>query len=358
MRSSSLQERLLEEIRLHGPMSVATYMAKCLGDPEAGYYTTQAHLGAAGDFITAPELTPLFGEMIAAWLLLQWEALGQPSPLQLVELGPGNGTLMADIWRTTQVLPDIRKGASLHLIETSPHLRTQQAQQLAGLPVHWHGDLTSVPTTGPLFLVANEFFDALPIHQFVRSPNGWRERLIDLEGETFRWTLAETEPATTCLPLPDARSLPLGTIVEVSPAARRWTEEIGRRLATQGGVALIIDYGAEAGYGDTLQAVGGHQFRPVLERPGHVDLTAHVNFSALQHTFRQFPSLEVTSLMTQGDFLRRLSIETRAQYYMKKVVGTVDQDIQQARIQQALERLIHPDQMGALFKVLAVRKKV
>jgi SAM-dependent MidA family methyltransferase len=334
----SLAAELRARIAAAGPMPLDAWMAACL----AAYYGRRDPLGAAGDFTTAPEISQMFGEMIGGWLAHAWTAAGRPSPFVLAELGPGRGTLMADILRVAGRVPGFAEGARLWLVETSPALRVRQAERLAPWRPVWADDLAGVPA-GPLFLVANEFLDALPIRQFQRADALWRERRVGVAGDRFTFVWA--------LPRPDvgleARfpQVADGAVVEVSPAAEAVAAALGARIAAEGGAALLIDYGAWDGTGDTLQALRRHAPADPLAEPGRADLTAHVNFRAIAAAAR--PARAVGDV-GQGEFLERLGITERARALAR---GRPDAEI--AAIAAAHRRLTHPDEMGHLFRVLS-----
>lgn len=348
--TTPLLERLKAQISVSGPITVAEYMAACLGDRAHGYYTTAEPFGVKGDFITAPEVSQMFGELIGAFLVTAFQDLGDPQSVSLVELGPGRGTLMADILRMARLRPALINAVELHLVETSPRLREVQKNTLKKAPLMptFHDRLAGVPD-GPVLIVANEFFDALPIHQFVKTHDGWHERVIGLDdaGElafgvgTAR--LDEKDVPKT------ARNAAPGTILETQPAANAICEEIGARLSAYGGVALFIDYGyLRSAPGDTLQAVHGHAYDPVLARPGGADLTAHVNFEALAHAAKRAGAVAFAPL-TQGDFLLKLGLLERA-----GALGSGKSPAVQDDIRAAVERLAGPERMGELFKVFAI----
>ncbi|WP_428647430.1 class I SAM-dependent methyltransferase, partial [Roseibium sp.] len=267
---TGLKEKLKARIVAEGPLSVAQYMSACLGDPDAGYYTTREPFGTSGDFITAPEVSQMFGELVGAACLSAHAALGAPGRFQLVELGPGRGTLMSDLLRTAALRPEFLKAAKLNLVEMSPRLCSIQKKTLRNAPLtpDFRDTFAQVPD-GPLVVVANEFFDALPIHQFVKTREGWHERQIGLsaDGElTFGAGTArlpdETVPASLA-------GSPEGTIFETQPAANAVAEEIGARIAEHGGAAIFIDYGyLKTAPGDTLQALYKHEFDDVLAQIG------------------------------------------------------------------------------------------
>ncbi len=345
-----LARQLRSQIEIGGPLTVAQYMAAALGHPRHGYYMSGDPLGQDGDFVTAPEISQMFGEIIGLWCVAGWEQMGRPDPALLVELGPGRGTLMSDALRAMALAPACRSALEVHLVETSPCLAETQRRRLAGVPAAWHDTLQSVPE-GPLILVTNELFDALPIHQFVRTLGAWRERLVDIDPATdgFRFVLAPgPTPATALIP-EDAAEAPPGSVVEASPAAIGLANEIGRRISTSGGVALIIDYGtAGGGVGDTFQAVRRHGRHEVLDAPGTADLSARVDFATIARVARE-AGAEPFGPVAQGDFLRALGIETRADGLKRNATPA-----QRTAIDAALERLIDPTRMGVLFQALAI----
>ena len=345
---NALGRIIAQRIRLQGPISLAAFMADALGHPEHGYYRRADPFGQAGDFVTAPEISQMFGELIGLWCAEVWRLMGSPAAFRLVELGPGRGTLMADALRAARVLPGFEAAASLHLVETSPALRARQKAALAGRDVAWHDGFGEVPA-GPTILVANEFFDALPVHQFVRTPGGWRERLVALDGDRFVLATAPTPtPAEVLIPEAIRLAAPDGSVAEVSPAAVSTARAIAERLEAEGGAALIVDYGhAVHGTGETLQAVRRHRYHDILDDPGEADLTAHVDFAALADAAR--PHAALHGPVTQGAFLRDLGIEMRARQLSQRATEAQRQDIE-----TALHRLIDPAEMGNLFKVLAM----
>jgi NADH dehydrogenase [ubiquinone] 1 alpha subcomplex assembly factor 7 len=344
--TGELGRLLAHRIALTGPISIADFMTEALGHPRLGYYRRAMPLGAHGDFTTAPEISQMFGELIGAWLAERWLAMGCPSPVRLVELGPGRGTLMADALRATRGVPGFRAAVDLHLVETSVPLRAAQRAALAAAAPTWHERLDEVPA-GPLLLVANEFFDALPVRQFHRTAEGWRERMVGLAPDgTLRLALA---PGLTpfAAALPDA---PVGAEAEISEAGRTLAASLGARLGRDGGWALIVDYGHDGGHngpalGSSLQAVRGHRGAGILDRPGETDLSVHVDFGVLAAATGR----RTFGPVGQGDFLRRLGIEERARSLKQRASAAQARDID-----AALARLIAPDQMGTLFRVLAV----
>ncbi|WP_372397282.1 SAM-dependent methyltransferase [Azospirillum sp. HJ39] len=354
----ALARLLARRILIDGPLSVGAFMAEALGHPRFGYYMRRDPFGSGGDFTTAPEISQMFGELVGLWCVDSWARLGGPGPFHLVELGPGRGTLMADALRAAAVLPLFRDNATVHLVETSPALRERQRQALQpilGDAIQWHDRLEDVPD-GPTILIANEFFDALPIRQVQKTNHGWFERLVDLEPDNsgsdprFRFVLEAFGSSGSRL-VPDAlRDAPEGSVVEVSPASQAVARTIGARLAAAPGAALAIDYGHAHGpaVGDTLQALRRHAFAPVLAAPGEADLTAHVDFAAIaaaakEGGARSFGPVE------QGEWLTRLGIRQRAAALAAKARPDQARDIG-----SALDRLIDPAQMGRLFKLVAL----
>lgn len=344
--SSELGRLIARRIALTGPISLADFMAEAMAHPRLGYYRRALPVGAAGDFTTAPEISQMFGELIGAWLAERWLAIGRPDPVRLVELGPGRGTLMADALRATRGVPGFHAALDLHLVEINEPLRALQAKALAAWRPSWHARLDDVPA-GPTLLVANEFFDALPVRQFEHTEAGWRERMVGLgeDGETLRLALAPGVTAWTgalAAALPGAAP---GAQAELCEAALSVGAALGRRLAADGGWALIVDYGREGALGASLQAVRGHRGTDILDRPGETDLSALVDFAALARATGR-PTFGPVG---QGDFLRRLGIEARAAALKARATAA-----QGAAIDAAMARLIAPDQMGTLFRVMAV----
>ena len=319
-----------------GPIPVARFM----GESNARYYATRDPLGSAGDFVTAPEISQMFGELVGLWLADIWDRAGRPADPIYAELGPGRGTLARDALRAMA-------GAGLrpqvHLVEGSPALRAVQATALPG--ACFHDDAAGLPEDHPLLLVANEFLDALPIRQLVRTENGWRERMVGLEGDGFAF-VAGPQPMDQVVPVAFAVSAP-GTIIETNPGAAAVVDEIARRIARQGGAALFIDYGnVTAHTGSTLQAVRAHAKVDPLATPGEADLTAHVDFSVLADIARA-AGCEV-ALATQGAWLAAMGIGARAEALARGAPARTEE------IRLAHNRLVSPHEMGNLFKVMAL----
>jgi NADH dehydrogenase [ubiquinone] 1 alpha subcomplex assembly factor 7 len=340
---SALLDSLLTRIARTGPMTLAEFMTECLLHPKHGYYTTRDPLGVSGDFTTAPEISQMFGELQGLWLAQVWMDQGAPQPFLLAELGPGRGTLMADVLRATRAVPGFHDAARLHLVEVSPALRARQVEALTGHEINFHDHLASLPD-GPLFLLANEFFDALPIRQFQKGKTGWHERMIGAKDGRLIWGLGP-ESAFEMLEdrLADSTE---GQIVEVNIPALPLAEDIGRRIATHGGAALIVDYGEAVSHGDTFQALKAHKPVDPLTCPGEADLTAHVAFAPLA---KAAAPARASSPTPQGVFLERLGITARAQALAAQLSGpALDAHI------AAHRRLTHGQEMGTLFKVMSL----
>jgi NADH dehydrogenase [ubiquinone] 1 alpha subcomplex assembly factor 7 len=349
-----LAERLRRRIALAGPITVSEYMAEALGDPAHGYYATRDPFGRTGDFVTAPEISQMFGELIGLWCAGVWADAGRPAPVSLVELGPGRGTLMADALRAARAMPGFLEAVRVNLVEMSPVLRRSQEAMLSNAPLAappaWLDRLADLPP-GPMLLIANEFFDALPVRQFQRTERGWRERLVDWNEEESRFRPAvslQAEPSGWLVP-PALADAPAGSVAEISPAGLSLAADIGARLKADGLAALIVDYGhVGPAAGETLQAVRRHRYADPLEAPGEADLTAHVDFAALSQAARE-AGAEAYGPLAQGEFLRRLGIETRADRLASEATPE-----QAHEVASGLRRLTEPDQMGRLFKALAL----
>ncbi len=343
--ATQLAKRIAKRIAASGPISLADYMAEALGHPEFGYYTRRDPLGRAGDFTTAPEISQMFGELVGLALAQSWLDQGAPAPFTLAELGPGRGTLMADILRATRAVPGFHAAARLHLVETSPVLRAAQSRALTGLPLTHHDRAENLPDA-PLFLIANEFFDALPIRQFQRRNGAWHERMVGLDGGALAFGLSGPVDPPALAEREAAGGDAEGDIVEICPAAPAIMATLETRIAAHGGAALIVDYGGWRSLGDTLQALENHAFADPLAHPGQADLTAHVDFEALA---RAAPRLTASRLTPQGVFLERLGITPRARALAEQLSG----DALETHI-AAHRRLTHPEEMGHLFKVLGL----
>lgn len=349
---TTLEERLRATLRRDGPMFVATYMQTCLTDPDHGYYTRSQAIGRQGDFITAPEISQVFGELIGLFFADYWQRSGAPSAVTLIELGPGRGTLMADLLRAAKTVPGFAKSLDVHLVEISPLLRDEQAERLAGCGFQptWHADIADIAdiaTGQPVFVIANEFFDALPIRQFVLGENGWRERVICEEPVTGALVMGLSEQLAT---VPDRFCLsPVGSTVETTEAAGGIGRHIAGRIATHGGIGLVIDYGhGGSAVGDTFQAVRDHAYADPLVEPGKADLTAHVDFGYLADCAVE-AGAKPWRLIDQRAFLQNLGLGERVQGLSRGKPPSLVRDLK-----AAADRLIGESQMGALFKCLAI----
>lgn len=341
----------IREIIAHdGPISIERFMALALTHPSKGYYTARDPFGASGDFTTAPEISQMFGELIGLWAADLWERIGAPNEVRLVELGPGRGALMSDFLRAARVAPGFFAALDVHLVEASDKLADRQSEALAscGRPVSWHRTLDGVPA-GPAIFIANEFFDALPVRHYVKTPEGWREKLIGLDGDgRLAFGLGdEIEPFLKA----DAED---GAVLEINAAAQRVMSQIAGRIVEQNGALLAVDYGyLHTGFGETLQAIKAHRFVDPLAEPGQADLTTHVDFSALSRAARAVHA-EAHGPVPQGRFLIDIGIIERAE----ALAGRATED-QRAQIDAALARLTDLEEtgMGALFKALAVTRR-
>ena len=349
--AGDLESRLKQRLRSEGPISVADYMSACLADPAAGYYRTGDPIGAEGDFITAPEVSQIFGELIGLWCAEMWRDMGAPEVVHFVELGPGRGTAMADMLRAAHVLPAFRQALSVHLVECSATLRARQAERLAdlGVLIAWHEDLSDVPQ-GPTLLLANEFFDALPIRQFLRRGDDWLERYVELgPDEDLRFTERPARDAACSIPGALEGTAGEGAIFEVRPEAPSVVADLAERATDHPLAALVIDYGhVTPGLGDTLQALRVHTFHDPLDAPGQADLTAHVDFAALA-TVAESRNLCAWGPMAQGAFLLQLGLTQRLQRLAEHA-----SDEQRPELIAGAERLVAPEGMGGLFKVMAL----
>ncbi len=348
---SPLEILIREMITANGPLSLETYMALALAHPAHGYYRSKVPVGEGGDFVTAPEISQMFGELAGLWCAVVWRLMGMPRPVLFAELGPGRGTLMADALRATRVIPDFLSAIDIHLVESSDIL--QRCQRMALQDFHnaisWHATTEELPD-GPAIIVANEFFDCLPIRQYVRGTAGWHERLVGLNGEgRLCFGLApDPEPGLIAPGGP-------GQVLEAGLAAARLMARLAARISVQGGALLVIDYGDDAPpHGDTFQAVRNHRFADPLDEPGNADLTAHVDFSALIRA-ASAAGATVRGPVPQGEWLARLGLYERAAK-LRECAG----ECQKAAIDSALQRLAGGSQsaragdMARLFKVIAV----
>ncbi len=343
---SALLEIIKARILTEGPMDLGEYMALCLSHIEHGYYMTRDPFGVGGDFTTAPEISQLFGEMIGVWLADVWAQMGKPSEFVLLECGPGRGTLMADILRSTKKVSGFHEAAQVHLMEISPVLIESQSKTLTGYDTRWISDLTQLDSASPVLVVANEFLDALPVRQLERKGAEVFERMVSL--------LPDQSLGITLKPMdgnisPYVRGGSDDGIIEISPVLNQFMRSIANLLRKQKGAALFIDYGhVKTGMGDTIQAVKSHRFESIFDTPGHVDLTAHIDFENVKNIAKA-EGCTTHGAVSQGGFLRALGIEVRA--HMLKL-GVSDEQAEQ--IESGLNRLIDTEQMGILFKVIAL----
>jgi NADH dehydrogenase [ubiquinone] 1 alpha subcomplex assembly factor 7 len=335
----NLKERLVEHIQENGPMTVADYMAACLYDPQDGYYATRPSIGGeTADFLTAPEASQMFGELIGLWCAHEWDQLGKPA-INLIELGPGRGVMMQDLLRATRHVEGFQDAASITFVETSAPLRDEQEARVPS--AEWAPRLEDAPP-GPSLILGNEFLDCLPIRQFVRGEDGWHEKLVGLdEMDDLIFGLS------AALPAPDSDD-ELGAVREIAPGLESIIYEIERRLHEAPGRVLFIDYGyIEPEGADTLQALKNHKKIDPIDTPGEADLTAHVDFARIAH-LAENAQLTVHGPITQALFLRGLGIDVRAEALARANPAHAE------RLQRELKRLTDPEQMGALFKVICL----
>ncbi len=349
---SDLAEKIARRITATGPISVADYMAICLFDPEHGYYTTREPFGRAGDFITAPEISQMFGELVGIWIAESWQRLCAPLPFRLTEIGPGRGTLMKDICRVlSRVSPRLFDELDIVTVEASLRLADRQRETLGDLAsrIRWQGELDDTPHAG--IVVANELFDAIPVRQFVKTDAGWRERVVALdETGALQFAIGPTGIDASMLPAGHASAVP-GAIFETAPAREAMMERIAALLKGVPGAALLIDYGHErSGFGDTLQAMRDHAFADPLTEAGTADLTSHVDFEPLTRIAASYG--HATRFLTQGDFLIDMGLLERAGQ-----LGASADEATRERLAGEVERLAAPDQMGNLFKVLMLHPR-
>ena len=328
-----LEKIIGEIVSAEGPMTLDHYMALCLGHPLHGYYMKRDPFGEQGDFLTAPEISQVFGELIGVWCAAAWDAMGKPGQFNLVELGPGRGTLMADILIAARVMPGFVDAARVHLVEMSPVLRMLQKEKL-GPKITWHESVASLPD-GPMLVVANEFFDAIPIRQFEKREGKWFERCVGMDGMGFMPAALDNTQGGN------------GDVIELAPQRLEIAKDIGSHLAKRGGCAIVIDYGhLQTAPGDTLQAVRAHDYVPITDQPGESDITSHVDFEALGKAFEQ-GGAKALSPTTQGAFLLAMGLERRAAILASKADAKT-KDI----LARSVARLAGETEMGNLFKVM------
>jgi NADH dehydrogenase [ubiquinone] 1 alpha subcomplex assembly factor 7 len=340
---NALAERVAAQIAAQGPISVADYMSIA----NAGYYAARDPLGRAGDFVTAPEISQVFGEMLGLWCVQVWHDQGRCATKRLVELGPGRGTLMADALRAMRVAPEFLDGIEIVLVESSPALKQAQQERLRewGDKIRWTGRFDSSFGDRPLFLLANEFFDALPIRQYVKTMRGWRERMVTLTGDKLDFALSPVPVPDAAIP-PGRGDAPDGGVCEICPSALSLADEIACIVALQGGGALIVDYGYDKpDFGETLQAVQDHAFAGILDDPGESDLSAHVDFAALASAASR---ASVSGPIAQAEFLDDIGVVRRFEQLASRNPAKAGE------LWSQLDRLVNPEQMGTLFKALAI----
>ena len=356
----TLKQRIVAYIRENGPLTIASYMSWCLHDPEQGYYPTHDPLGRDGDFITAPEISQMFGEVLGLSLIQSWRNMGEPKTVHLVEYGPGHGVMMNDILRAAKLDSGFFKGVRVWLIETSSTLETRQEKQLAncGVPVRWITSLDDIPE-GSTLIVGNEYLDCLPMRQFVmkdrfRESDGWHERVVDIDpgnenALTYAMLAAPVSKADQKFLPRDISRFKQGDLLEIHPGLAQIIEDIKTRFEKTPGAALFLDYGPEeTGCGDSFQALKKHKKVDPLAEPGLADLTAHVNFAALKK-YAKVAGLSVYGPEIQSRFLSRLGIEVRAAMLSKSAPDA------KSKISRQLHRLMDPEEMGSLFKAIAIQ---
>ena len=341
--TNGIEKLIHDRIRKNGPITIADYMKACLLHPEFGYYIKSNPFGQSGDFVTSPEISQMFGELLGVWVITQWQALGKPSMINLLELGPGRGSLMSDLMRVVTKQPELEKAINLYLIEISPKLQEIQNSVLSAYSPVWISHISEI-VEGPILIVANEFFDSFPIHQFTHSKEGWQERHVGLASDAKpKLQFVLSPEIVSYLPF----NSPKGSVLESSPSTINYMKSIIYQLKRQSGAAAIIDYGYfETSLVDTLQAVRNHNFVSVLESPGKTDLTAHVNFGSLVQLVQETNGMRALTF-TQRDFLCQHGIQERATSLMSGANIKHFPDII-----ASYERLIGRRQMGELFKVL------
>jgi NADH dehydrogenase [ubiquinone] 1 alpha subcomplex assembly factor 7 len=348
--AETIGERIARRIRAEGPLSLAAFMAMALHDPVGGYYARRQPIGAGGDFVTAPEISQVFGELIGLWCAEMWRRLGHPDPVILAELGPGRGVLMSDLLRAAATVPGFRRTLRLYLVEASAVLRAEQQERLGSFGPTWVPGVADLPD-GPLLLVANEFLDALPIRQFVRGAVHWSERLMALDdGDRFVFVDGPESPGASLLvPREQRHSAARGAVAEICPAALALASTLGTRLAHQPGAALFIDYGYfPLATGPTLGAFQRHQPVSILDAPGTADLSAHVDFAAFAEAGRA-GGAEIHGPVPQGSFLAELGAGLRLAALRVRATPA-----QRQALDSGVSRLLEPGEMGTLFKAIAL----
>lgn len=340
---SALETIIKNEILHNGPMDIGHYMNLCLGHPQHGYYITRDPFGKTGDFVTAPEVSQMFGEMIGAWIIDTWQKLGAPSSFTLLECGAGRGTLMSDIMRVAKSVSDFTNAVQIKLLETSPVLIKKQQEALSAYSPKWYGSLSEVDLNDPLIVIGNEFLDALPIRQFRKDNNQLKEVVIGVDEDKKLSLGLSNQPSDIDAPL----NMKEGEILELAPIRNQFMKTVLDMLKKNRGAGLFIDYGYNQSFGDTLQAIKDHKFIPVTDHVGDADITSHVDFLSLRKLCKQ-EGVHEYGLVKQADFLKSLGIVTRAQILKQKATSA-----QSGKIEKDLNRLVGLDEMGKIFKVMA-----
>ncbi len=346
--TSSLADIIRLEIQQHGPITIERYMDLALMHPQFGYYQRSEPFGASGDFITSPDISQMFGELIGLWCVDCWSKLGCPQQFTLCEIGPGRGTLMQDALRSSKIVPEFQKAAQITLIEQSARLQKQQQQALQNHNVTWLSSVQELPVQMPLIVFGNELLDALPIRQFVIKNKKWLERRVALNGDAFEFCEGEISDTEMLEQLPPCSEFEEGDIYELNPLAREIISHLSQQVAQQKGYALFIDYGPEdIETGDSFQAIKSHKYVNPLENPGTSDLTSHVRFAQLSKLAQQ-GGCKVSATTSQGRFLERLGIEARAMILSRNA-----DESQKQKIAADLRRLVSSEEMGTLFKAFS-----
>lgn len=344
----SLEQRLIDYIKSHGPITVAHFMETALFDPEFGYYTTHNPFGSKGDFITAPEISQIYGEMIGLWAYSVWEQMEKPDKIAIVEIGGGNGTLMSDFLRGVSHIKDFCDALNVHMVDASPLLLDKQRKKLSlyETTFFFHTDISSLPEE-PFILIANELFDALPIHQFIYKNGTWLERHVDYSNGSLTF-VDLTQSSFTRAVKNKYNIADENAVVELNIKGNALAHTIAKHIESFGGAALFIDYGyVKQPFLNSLQAVKSHSYHNILENIGETDITAHVNFGELIEIAHKY-NVGVTNCVTQRSFLNVLGINMRLERLLLSATGP-----QQKQLASGVARLLDVDNMGSLFKVLA-----
>lgn len=350
--SSRAEDCLKDFISKNGAIPLSEFWQIALSHPEFGYYAVRDPFGTSGDFVTAPEVSQMFGEIIGAWVVDIWGQLGEPPCFDLIECGPGRGTLMADIMRISEKRSTFKDVAHIRFIETSPKLKQMQKQAVKGAKATWHDKIEDISSNDPCIIIGNEFLDALPTEQAMRGADGWQQRFVTYKDGRFEYIWQKADEAIL-MHLPSKTVS--GEVYEVSPARENFLKSCMERVKANNGIILFIDYGYEQShYGDTVQAVRGHKYANVLDGVGDNDITSHVDFDSLKRCAEDF-DFKTSSCVVQGRFLMNLGIEYRAQALKNTALKSMGADKAKEvhlNIDEALRRLVGKDQMGELFKVM------